>query len=147
MPKSTRSFLFPDINVWIALSYERHVHHQAARGWLAQNRSARLFFCRFTQLGLLRLLTSPAVMADEVCTQRQAWQIFDTWLRHEQVGFAEEAAGLDEYFRRLSLSGRVANKDWADSYLAAFAMAAGLTVVTFDHDFRGKLPEIVLLRG
>ena len=30
-------------------------------------------FCRFTPFGLLRLLTTPAVMGDEVMTQPQAW--------------------------------------------------------------------------
>ena len=33
MPESTRSSLFPDINVWIALSYEGHAHHATAVKW------------------------------------------------------------------------------------------------------------------
>ena len=52
MPRSTRLFLFPDIDVWIALTYERHVHHLIARKWFeGQEPTSRLFFCRFTQLG------------------------------------------------------------------------------------------------
>lgn len=67
MPRSTRSFLFPDINVWIALTYQGHIHHLVATDWFdTVDPDSRLFFCRFTQLGLLRLLTSEAVMADEV---------------------------------------------------------------------------------
>jgi len=63
MPGSTTSFLFPDINVWIALTWEGHVHHAIARRWFGTvDGGARLFFCRFTQLGLLRLLSSEAVM-------------------------------------------------------------------------------------
>src|SRR5713226_4632054 len=30
MPASTRLFLFPDVNVWVALTYEGHVHHRIA---------------------------------------------------------------------------------------------------------------------
>ena len=73
MPKSTRSFLFPDINVWMALTYEGHVHHAVARDWFEGVSSAsRLFFSRFTQLGPLRLLTAEAVMGrDEVMGQTE----------------------------------------------------------------------------
>jgi DNA-binding beta-propeller fold protein YncE len=28
MTKSSRLSLFPDINVWVALTYDRHVHHE-----------------------------------------------------------------------------------------------------------------------
>jgi hypothetical protein len=38
-----------------------------------------------------------------------------------------------------------APKDWADSYLAAFAGVAQLTLVTFDRAMRGKVKPIVLL--
>ncbi len=47
----------PDINVWIALAAEKHIHHPAARYWFANLHDERLTFCRLTQLGFLRLLT------------------------------------------------------------------------------------------
>jgi len=66
MTKSSRLFLFPDINVWVALTYERHVHHVSARNGLrGLAPTPRLFFCRLTQLGLLRLLSEPAVMGSD----------------------------------------------------------------------------------
>lgn len=72
MPPSTTS-LFPDINVWLALTYEGHTHHADAAQWFAtRSADATFAFCRFTQLGLLRLLTADAVMGDEVMTQPQA---------------------------------------------------------------------------
>lgn len=40
------------------------VHHMIARDWFCTvDQDSRFFFCRFTQLGLLRLLTAEAVMA------------------------------------------------------------------------------------
>lgn len=33
MTKSSRLFLFPDINVWVALAYDRHTQHIRARKW------------------------------------------------------------------------------------------------------------------
>ena len=54
MPPSTTS-LFPDINVWVALTYEGHVHHAIAAEWFRTlPPDATLVFCRFTQIGLLR---------------------------------------------------------------------------------------------
>ena len=77
MPGSTKSFLFPDINVWVALTYEGHVHHLVAHDWLADaGDDVRLLFCRFTQLGLLRLLSAEAIMG-EVMNQRDAWGAYD----------------------------------------------------------------------
>ena len=82
MPASMTSFLFPDINVWIALTHGAHVHHQVARDWFdSLEPDARFCFCRFTQLGLLRLLTAEPVMGEEVMTQVEAWAVYDRWLR------------------------------------------------------------------
>ena len=73
MPRSTTS-LSPDINVWAALTYEGHVHHTTAATWFTDLQpDVTLAFCRFTQLGLLRLLTTAVVMGDEVMTQPRAW--------------------------------------------------------------------------
>ena len=148
MPKSTRPFLFPDINVWVALTYEGHVHHVRARDWYASvGVSARFYFCRFTQLGLLRLLTAKAVMGGEVLTQAGAWRAYDRWLDDQRVAFMEEPPGLEAPFRALTRSAQAAPKDWADSYLAAFAAVSQLTVVTFDRGLEGKARQLVLLKG
>jgi predicted nucleic acid-binding protein len=64
---------FPDINVWMALSVEGHCHNAAAARWLHEvRREQRLIFSRYTQMGFLRLLTSPAVMGPSVLTRRKA---------------------------------------------------------------------------
>jgi toxin-antitoxin system PIN domain toxin len=148
MPKSTTSSLFPDINVWIALTIERHVHHIRATKWFESiSGSGRLFFCRFTQMGLLRLLTLEAVMGqNEVMGQAEAWKTHDRWLHDERVGFLDEPLEIEAAFRGLTQSGQAAQKDWADSYLAAFALAAQLTLVTFDQALSVKARQLVLLR-
>ena len=145
MPLSTTSY-FPDINVWVALTYEGHVHHAAAAEWFGTLPSdATLAFCRFTQLGLLRLLTANAVMGDEVLTQPQAWAAYDRWLQDPRVEFVDEPAEIETRFRALSRLRQPATKDWADSYFAAFAMVGQLTPVTFDRGLRAKANSAVLL--
>jgi predicted nucleic acid-binding protein len=108
--------------------------------------SPRLFFCRFTQLGLLRLLTLDAVMGPEVLSQAEAWKTYDRWGLDERIGFLEEPPEIETAFRGLTQSRQAAPKDWADSYLAAFATAAQLTVVTFDQAFSNKAKQLVLLK-
>jgi toxin-antitoxin system PIN domain toxin len=117
MPESTRSSLFPDINVWVALTYEGHIHSAAALDWFRTlNHDQSLVFCRFTQLGLLRLLTAAAVMGDEVMTQPEAWATYDQWLQ-ERVELMGEPTGLEPRFRTLTRRSNPATKDWADSIL------------------------------
>ena len=147
MRGSTTSFLFPDINVWVALTHGGHVHHVVAHDWFeALDDGARFCFCRFTQLGLLRLLTAEAVMGDEVLTQMSAWSVYDRWLQDDRVTFVEEPTGLDRKFRALSRSRQAAPKAWADAYLAAFADASRMTLVTLDRAFRGKARSLILLQ-
>ena len=145
MPSSTTS-LFPDINVWVALTYEGHVHHSNAAEWFATlSRDATLAFCRFTQLGLLRLLTAEAVMSDEVMTQPQAWLAYDRWLQDPRVELVDEPAEIEIRFRALTRLRQPATRDWADSYLVAFATVGQLALVTFDRGLRAKAKSAILL--
>jgi toxin-antitoxin system PIN domain toxin len=105
----------------------------------------RFCFCRFTQLGLLRLLTAEAVMGDEVMNQPEAWAVYDRWLEDDRVSRMEEPPGVERRFRALSRLKQAAPKTWADAYLAAFAETSQLTLVTFDRAFRGKIKPIILL--
>src|ERR1035437_4282472 len=66
----------PDVNIWIALAAEGHVHHVPARDWFAAQPDGSVAFCRITQMGLLRLLTNSSVMGRAPRTGRAAlaWQ-------------------------------------------------------------------------
>ena len=146
MPSSTTSLVFPDINVWVALSDQGHVHHTIANDWLDDvGRDVRFFFCRLTQLGLMRLLSTTAVMGDEALTQAEAWRAYDRWLQDDRVEFLDEPAGLESRFRTETRLRHPAPRDWADSYLVAFAAAAGLTIATFDRALGKKAGSSILL--
>ena len=147
MRRSTRSFLFPDVNVWIALTYRGHIHHSAARMWLdSLPDDSELCFCRLTQLGFLRLLTTAAVMETKVLSQSAAWDVYDDWLEDGHSSFVEEPPSIETIFRSLSQSRHPTPKDWADSYLSAFAQDSGLSLVTFDQALQRRTAGSVLLR-
>jgi predicted nucleic acid-binding protein len=58
----------------------------------------------------------------------------------------EEPAGIDPLFRQFTGGNQASTKLWADAYLAAFAQAANLTLVTFDRALAGRLRGAVLLQ-
>jgi len=142
----TNTFLFPDINVWLALSYPAHIHFETAEAWFrAQNEEATFVFCRHTQLGFLRLMNNQAALREDTRNQRQCWELYDRWIGSGTAIFMEEPAGIEIGLRLRTASEFASPKTWADAYLAAFAEAAGLTLVTFDRARAGKVSGSILL--
>ncbi len=148
MPRYSTSFLFPDVNVWVALTYEGHEHHRIAQAWFdSVHEEARICFCRFTQISLLRLLTTEAVMgADEVMTQVEAWHAYDRWKQDDRVVLLDEPPNVESAFRALTRQSHPNAKNWADAYLAAFATVLGMQFVTFDRAFHGKVEPLFILK-
>ena len=141
------SLAFPDINVWLALTLRAHDHHQVAWKWYRSLRpSEDLAFCRFTQLGLLRLLTTESVAKHEILNQRQAWEAYDRWIERGGGVFQEEPLGLEIEFRSFADKSIPAPKEWADSYLAAFAAAGSMELVTFDRALSLRAKRSILLK-
>jgi hypothetical protein len=140
------SSVFPDVNVWLALSSRDHQHFSPAWRWYqALPGQTALFFCRFTQLGYLRLLTTQSVMGQGTLTQADAWAAYDRWIEDAGAELMEEPAELESIFRDLTDSQPASPKDWADSYLAAFSSAAEMQLITFDRALAGKAKGAVLL--
>jgi toxin-antitoxin system PIN domain toxin len=127
--------LLPDINVWLALVFDAHVHHPSALAWLNSLSDETAFFCRLTHQGFLRLANNPKVFPADAVAADQAWQLYDTTLSDSRVAFAAEPAGLETAWRRLTQGRPFTPKLWNDAYLAAFAEAGGFEVVTFDRAF------------
>jgi hypothetical protein len=72
-------YLFPDVDVWLALSVPNHKDHARCHRWLRNLAlNVRLCFCSVTQVGLLkRLTTGPAVVGEKVLHHDEAWDIRD----------------------------------------------------------------------
>lgn len=138
---------FLDANVWLALVWERHAHSEVARAWFEHHAAEEFYFCRFTQLTVLRLLTTRAVMGRDVRTSEQAWGIWDQVISDDRVGFLPEPVGIGERFRKHSRVSTVSPKLWADAYLTAFAEEAGLTLVTFDRGLKLRSGVAILVTG
>jgi hypothetical protein len=147
MKRSTTS-CFPDINVWLALAVERHQFHRVAARWWDQDESAAIGFCRFTQIGLVRLLSSAAAMTGRPLTNQQAWQVYEGFLQDIRVALFPEPAAVEALFREQAAVPQPAPRLWGDGYLAAHAAASNATLVTFDRAFaRFPIQTLIGVQG
>jgi toxin-antitoxin system PIN domain toxin len=130
-----------DVGVWLAAVWGRHVHYPVASRWL-NGQVNDLVFCRVTQIGLLRLLSNPAIMGDDAVDRSQAWWLFDQLWSDERVLWADEPDQLDAVWRAISARDDKSHKLWTDDYLAAFAQAGDLTLATLDRKLPGRYPSV-----
>ena len=134
-----------DVNVWVAIAHEAHIHHERARQWFHQLDRGQAWFCRFTQMGLLRLLTNSRVMGARVRTQKGAWEIVDQFSQNGRVQYMDEPPGVTAAFRDLTQRNIRGNSSWSDAYIGAVAQRSGLTIATFDRGFLALGVELLVL--
>ncbi len=65
-----------------------------------------------------------------------AWAIYDALQDDDRFLFTTEPLGTESAWRDYTLDETVSPKRWQDAYLAAFALRAGMEMVTFDRGFR-----------
>lgn len=82
------------------------------------------------------MLTRKITESYRPLTNRQAWETYDRLCEDDAVIFAEEPPGLDRIWRQLAHPGTASPKLWMDAYLAAFAIAGKMRLVTLDHNFK-----------
>lgn len=123
------SFLFVLANDW-------HAQHLEARQWIETIEDAgELIVCRVAQMGFLRLLTNNKAMMGNPLSVQAAWQIYDTLMLDERFTYWEvEPTQLEKMWRNSTMAWNSTNA-WTDAYLAAFAIASNLELVSFDKGF------------
>jgi toxin-antitoxin system PIN domain toxin len=122
---------FPDVNVLLALVAHEHVHSAIARRWWKSHEGS-IAICRTSQLGLLRLLTTAAVMWNKPLSLDRAWQVYDGLFADDRVIFVYDHQETDAVFRAKAVGDASSPKLWADAWMLAIASAAGGVLVTFD---------------
>lgn len=136
---------FLDANVWLALLWSRHIHSERAREWFEAAGEEQFFFCRFTQLTILRLLTTESIMGKDTKTMSEAWRVWDRVWADTRIAFLPEPEDMEKEFRSRSRLSSRSPKVWADAYLLAFASVAGLKFVTFDRALKAQGANLLVL--
>lgn len=134
-----------DTNVWLAAVFPTHPFHAVAQQALRQASPAQpAVWCRATQQSFLRLATTPALLkayGAEGMTNRDALQALSALVALPQVTLRDETPGVFALWSQWAGVDTASPKLWMDAYLAAFAMAGGLTLVTLDRDFKLFVPQ------
>ena len=130
-----------DVNIWLALALSGHAQHSVVRQWFdSVEGPGQALFCRSTQQSFLRLLTNSAVLApygNKPLTNAAAWSAYESLLADDRIEFAaQEPPGISERWKQLAAKRTASPKLWMDAYLAAFALAGQLTLVTNDRAFK-----------
>lgn len=141
MPKS--KIYLPDINVWLALTAERHRHHREARRWF-EGLDGTALFCRVTQMGLVRLLCNPKVLFEDVLTATAAWEVYRVLREDFRVEFSAEPGAIEERWEVLTRDRSLGSATWTDLYLEAFAELRRARIVSFDQAFKSVSTAVVL---
>ena len=128
----TRQLL--DVNVFLALLWPRHDGHAAAHTWFEKGGRRSWATSPLTQLGVLRLLTNPAVTQGAV-SAATALDVVAEATRHDGHEFwpldREIASGLRAVAGRLRGHGQ-----WTDAVLLGQALERDGVLVTFDAGLR-----------
>jgi toxin-antitoxin system PIN domain toxin len=125
------------MNVWLALATVEHVHSALARSWW-ESEAGTIAFCRLTQLGFLRLMTTAAAMDGKPLTIAEAWRVYDRLYDDDRVMFVAEPVEVEKRFREKAVGRTASPKVWADAWLLATAQEAGGVLVTFDKALAGR---------
>lgn len=135
-----------DVNVLLALVWQRHENHDAAHSWFSATGCKAWATSPLTQLGVLRLLTNPIVSKDTV-SAASALAIMREVTGHAGHAFWDldqrALAGLDSCALRIK-----GHQQWTDAVLLMQAASHDGVLVTFDKgvkELAGKTHGIVLL--
>ena len=137
----------PDVNIWVALSDDQHLHHPAASAYWSSQRGDLSAFCGVTLLGMLRILTLPSAMNGNPFTPSEAIARFREFSSLPDVTFLEDSPLIAPRVEAWSRQPIFTKKLWTDAWIAALALEHGCRVVSFDTDF-AKFPglDFLLLR-
>jgi hypothetical protein len=126
LSKASRYLL--DVNVFVALLAESHVHHQLVTKWFNASPHLHWAICSFTEAGFLRNAT--ASRPGQI-TMSEATAVLGTMAQHPGYHYLPITAdwhGLcSPFFKRL-----YGTKQVTDAYLLGLAVREGMVLVTLD---------------
>ena len=122
-----------DVNFLIAILDIKHVHSERSLSWLnSVAESESIVICRVVQMGAIRLLSRKSIMGDGVLSGSDAWAYLNRLFEDDRFVFASEPTGFESAWKTICEWTPKGSSAETDTYLAAFAIASNLAVVTID---------------
>lgn len=128
MKLSKRPQYLLDVNVFVALTFTTHVHHQLVKAWFNASQGLQWAICAFTEAGFIRTATAPR--AGQL-TMSEATAVLTQLTQHPGYHYVPITADwhtlCSPFFRRL-----YGTKQVTDAYLLGLAVQERLILVTLD---------------
>src|SRR5436309_901276 len=119
------AFLF-DSSLWIALTFNAHPAHAAARKTFARASKAEpACFCRSTQQSFLRLISTPPILRAYGVSSMTNYDAVGTlhgMMANPAVAYRAEPGEISSLWPEMADRPTASPKVWMDAYLAAFAI-------------------------
>jgi uncharacterized protein len=123
-----------DINILTALLWPTHEHHDVAHRWFGGRAAAPWATCSLTQLGFVRLVSSPAFSRDAL-SPREALALLGENLAHPAHEFWAGSLQVPTAVKGMEARLQGA-KQLTDAYLLALAHGRKGVLATFDRGLR-----------
>jgi uncharacterized protein len=120
----------PDVNVLLALVWPRHKSHAAAHAWFAKSGQHAWATNVLTQLGVLRLLTNPALTQGSV-SAATALDVLGQATSHAGHEFWPLDREIPSELKLMAARVR-GHRQWTDAFLLWQAIQREGVFVTFD---------------
>lgn len=116
-----------DVNVFVALAWDAHVHHVAARRWFVDHASDGWATCPITESGFVRVSSNPRVLAHPIAVAdaRAVLAAFRARPGHRFV--ADDVSECDS-----DVPPAAGHRQVTDAHLVTVAARARMKLVTFD---------------
>ena len=122
-----------DVKFLIAILDIKHEHSIRANSWLSKvGQPHSIVISRVAQMGALRLLTRQSIMGEGVLTGAKAWSYVTMLFEDDRFEFGSEPPGFESSWQAVCEWTPKGSSADTGAYLAAFALASNLSVVTFD---------------
>ena len=118
-----------DVNVLVALAWEKHLFHSAANRWMEKYERMGWATCAITQIGFIRLSSQTSIFGDQAKTPEEARLLLAQYIsRENHVYFSELPSATDSQ----ELSKIMGPNKVTDAYLVSVARFHHSRFVTFD---------------
>jgi toxin-antitoxin system PIN domain toxin len=120
----------PDVNVLVALVWESHVHHAAARRWFGTRSDDSFATCAMTQAGFVRVSSNPQALPQAISVGDAIANLTVLTHRDDHVFLADGYGFVGN--PHIDHARIVGHRQVTDAVIVAVARQHGARVVTLD---------------
>lgn len=116
-----------DVNVLVALAWDSHVHHHAAKQWFAANAGDGWSSCPATEAGFIRVSSNPQVLPSPIAVAAARGVMAALRTAGEHRFLSDDVSPCDPDYPAIT-----GHRQVTDAQLLALARRRGTRLLTFD---------------